>query len=75
MPLNLKYALGAKYLQNHKRLITLCILIKVFGKKGKELETLMQTIRIYSHDSGMEFGIEKYAMIIKKEEKEKQRKE
>ena len=27
----------------------------------KEMETLMQSLRIYSQDIGMEFGTEKYA--------------
>ena len=29
---------------------------KLFAKNQKELETLIQTIRIYSHDTRMEFG-------------------
>ena len=32
--------------------------IKLFVKNEKELETLIQTIRIYSEDIGMEFSIE-----------------
>ena len=45
----------------------------VFAKNVKELETLILTIRICSQDIGMEFRIEKYAMLIIKEmEKEKQ---
>ena len=32
--------------------------IKLFAKNEKELETLHHTIRIYSQDIGMEFGIE-----------------
>ena len=40
--------------------------VKEFGKNDKELNTLIQTIRIYSQDIGMEFGIEKYAMLIMK---------
>ena len=35
----------------------------------KELETLIQAVRIYNDDIGMEFGIEKCAMLIKKERK------
>ena len=31
--------------------------IKLFSTNEKELETLMQTIRIYTQDIGMEFGI------------------
>ena len=33
--------------------------IKIFAKNEKELETSIQTIRIYSKDVGMEVGIEK----------------
>ena len=43
--------------------------IKILAKSGKELETFLQTIRIYSQDVGMEFGIEKCTMIIIKKEK------
>ena len=35
-------------------------------KNEKELETLIHTIRIYSRDIGMEFGIEKCAMLVMK---------
>ena len=42
--------------------------IKVFAKKEKELETLIQTIRIYIEDLGMEFGIKISAMQIRKSE-------
>ena len=38
--------------------------IKIFAKNEKELETLAQTIRIYSQDIGMKFGIEKCAMLV-----------
>ena len=48
--------------------------IMVFTKNKKELETLLQTIRIYSQDIGKEFGIEKSVMLImKKRRKEKDR--
>ena len=43
--------------------------IKLFVKNEKELETLIQTMRIYSQDIGMEFGIEKCAILIMKSEK------
>ena len=38
--------------------------IKLFVKNEKELETLIQTISIYSKFIGMEFGIEKCATLI-----------
>ena len=40
-------------------------------KNVKELETLIQTIRIYRQDIGMEFGIEKCAMLLMKRGKTK----
>ena len=40
--------------------------IKLFAKNEKELESLIHTIRIYSRDIGMEFGIEKCAMLVMK---------
>ena len=33
--------------------------IKLFAKNEKELETHIHTVRIYSQNIGMEFGIEK----------------
>ena len=45
--------------------------IKIFTKHEKELMTQIQTIRIYSQDIGMEFSIEKYAMLIMKSGKRK----
>ena len=45
--------------------------IKVFAKNEKELETPIQTIRIYSQDRGIEFEIENCAMpIIKSRNRE-----
>ena len=40
--------------------------IKLFAKNEKELETLIHTVRIYSQDIGMKFGIEKCAMLVMK---------
>ena len=40
--------------------------IKLFAKNEKELETLIHTVRIYSRDIGMEFGIEKCTMLVMK---------
>ena len=44
--------------------------IKLFAKTEKELETLIRTVRIYNQDIGMEFGIEKYAMLVMKSGKQ-----
>ena len=49
--------------------------MKVFAEHEKELETLIQAIRIYSQDIGMEFGKEKSTMFIMKNEKRKITKE
>ena len=38
--------------------------IKLFAKNKKELKTLIQVVRIYSDDIGMEFDVEKCAMLI-----------
>ena len=40
--------------------------IKLFAKSEKELETLTQTVGIYSQDIRMEFSIEKCAMLVMK---------
>ena len=40
--------------------------VKLFAKYEKETETLIHTVRIYSHDIGMKFGIENYAMLVMK---------
>ena len=40
--------------------------IKPFTKTEKELEALKQTIRIYSRNIQMEFGIDKCAVLIRK---------
>ena len=38
--------------------------MKLFAKHEKELETPIHAVRIYSHDIGMEFGIEKCIMLV-----------
>ena len=40
--------------------------IKLFAKNEKELETLIHAVRMYSQGIGMEFGIEKCAMLVMK---------
>lgn len=37
--------------------------LKLYGKNIWELDSLIQTVRIFSTDIGMEFGISKCAMI------------
>ena len=43
--------------------------IKLFAENEKELETLIQTMRKYTQDRGIEFGIEKCTMLIMKNRK------
>ena len=40
--------------------------IKLFAKNAKELEILIQAVRIYSENISMEFAIEKCAMKSRK---------
>ena len=40
--------------------------VKLFAKNEKELETLIHAVKIYSHDIGMESGIEKCAILVRK---------
>ena len=44
--------------------------IRLFAKNEKELETLIHPNRIYSQDIGMQFGIEKCAMLVMKSGKQ-----
>ena len=38
--------------------------IKLFAKNENQLETLIQTVRIYNQNFGIKFGIEKCGMLI-----------
>ena len=38
--------------------------LKLYSRNEKELDSLVQAIRIFSKDIGMEFGIEKCAMLV-----------
>ena len=38
--------------------------IKLIAKNEKELETLIHTVRIYSQDIGIEFGIENALYLL-----------
>ena len=69
MPLNhilRKYTAGYKLSRSQEKINPLMYMdgIKLFVKNEKELETLIHTIRLYSQDIGMEFGIEKCAMFV-----------
>ena len=64
MPLNRifrKCTAGYKLSRSQEKINDLLYMgdIKLFGKSEKELESLINAVRIYSQDIGMEFGIEK----------------
>ena len=69
MPLNhilRKCTTGYKLRRSQEKINHLMYMdaIKLFAKNEKELETLIHTVRIYSQDIGMEFGIKKSAMLV-----------
>ena len=40
--------------------------LKLYAKTEKDLDSLVQTVRIFSDDIGIEFGIDKYAILVLK---------
>ena len=38
--------------------------LKLYSRSGKELNSLVQTVRVFSEDIGMKFGIENCAMLV-----------
>ena len=38
--------------------------LKLYNRSEKGLDSLVQTVRVFSEDIGMEFGIEKCAMLV-----------
>ena len=68
MPLNLifrKCPVGYKLGELQEKIKHLMYMddIKLFAQNAKELEILIRTVRIYSQDIGIEFGIDKCAML------------
>ena len=43
--------------------------LKLYSRSKKGLDSLVQTVRVFSEDTGMEFGIEKCAMLVMEKEK------
>ena len=43
--------------------------LKLYSQSEKGLDSLVQTVRVFSEDIGMEFGIEKCAMLVMEEGK------
>ena len=63
-----KCAVGYKVSRSQEKINYLMYMenIKLFAKNEKELETLIHAVRIYSQDIGMEFSVEKCAMLVMK---------
>lgn len=40
--------------------------VKLYGKSEREIDYLVKTVRVFSEDTAMEFGISKCASIIMK---------
>ena len=38
--------------------------LKLYSRSEKGLDSLVQTVRVFSEDTGMEFGMEKFAMLV-----------
>ena len=38
--------------------------LKLYYRSDKRLDSLVQTVRVFSEDIGMKFGIEKCAMLV-----------
>ena len=71
MPLNQilrKCTAGYKLSKSQEKMNHLMYIddIKLFAKNEKELESLLQTVKIYSQYIGIELGIEKYSMLVMK---------
>ena len=43
--------------------------LKLYSRSEKGLDSLVQTVHVFSEDIGMEFGIEKCAMLVMEKEK------
>ena len=43
--------------------------LKLHSRSEKRLDSLIRAVRVFSKDIGMEFGIEKYAMLVMEKEK------
>ena len=54
-----------QFLSNKKKINQLLFMddLKLYAKNEKGLKSLVQTVRIFSDDNGMEFGIDKCATL------------
>ena len=64
MPLNKETKLNLKILEKINQLMNMNDIKRFAKKEKKELETLIQAVRIYTEDLGIKFGIEKCTTLI-----------
>ena len=63
-----KVKAGCNFVSNKEKINHLLFMDdpKVYANNEKDLESLIQTVRIFSEDIGMEFGLSKCAILIMK---------
>ena len=69
IPLSLilrKVKAGYEFSESKKKINHLLFMddLKLYSQSEKGLDSLVQTVRVFSEDIGMEFGIEKCAMLV-----------
>lgn len=63
-----KSATGCQLSEEEGKITHLLFMVdlKLYGSNEKELNSLVHTVRVFSSDIGMDFGIEKCAMMVRK---------
>ena len=69
IPLSLilrKVKAGYEFSESKKKINHILFMddLKLYSQSEKGLDSLVQTVRVFSEDIGMEFGIEKCAMLV-----------
>ena len=64
-------ALGYHFASNVQKVDHLLFMddLKLYASNEKSLESLIQTVRVFSNDTGMEFGVEKCTVLTMKKGK------
>ena len=59
---------GYEFTKNKEKINHLLYMddLKLYAKNEKELDSLVQTVRVFSNDIGMQFGLDKCAVLIMK---------
>ena len=59
---------GYKFAKNGEKINHVLYMddLKLYAKSEKELDSLIQTVRVFSKDIGMQFGIEKCSTLVMK---------